>query len=92
MLVWRITPIGKTARISGFGMPDDVVPDSYGNLLVIDLDPSIHVLIRLNLATASAKYSPARGFIEPQGLVIDPQGDIFVADDYANIIVKYTPT
>src|SRR6266700_4237493 len=32
--VWRITPTGKTTRIGSFGMPDDVVPDGYGNVLV----------------------------------------------------------
>lgn len=89
--VWRITPTGKTTRIGGFGMPDDVVSDGYGNLLVIDLAPSIHALIRFNLASGKRETLASRGYIEPQGLVIDTQGNIYVADDYANIIVKYTP-
>ena len=89
--VWRITPAGKTTRIGGFGMPDDVIPDGYGNLLVIDLQPAIHALIRLNLATGQRVTLASRGYIEPQGLVIDAQGNIYVADDYANIIVKYSP-
>lgn len=89
--VWRITPTGKTTRIGGFGMPDDVIPDGYGNLLVIDLDPAIHALIRLNLATGQRETLASRGYIEPQGLVIDAQGNIYVTDDYANIIVKYSP-
>jgi hypothetical protein len=29
--------------------------------------------------------------IEPQGLAIDSHQNVFVADDYANIIVEYTP-
>ena len=81
--VWRISPAGKTTRLGGFGMPDDVVPDGNGNLLVIDLQPSIHALIRLNLAS--------QGFIEPQGLVVDAHGNIFVSDDYSNLIMKFKP-
>lgn len=89
--VWRITPKGATQRIGGFGMPDDVALDTYGNLLIIDLAPAIHALIRLNLATGQRKTLASKGYIEPQGLVIDTQGDIFVSDDYANIITEYTP-
>jgi len=89
--VWRITPAGKTTRIGGFGMPDDVIPDGFGNLLVIDLQPAIHALIRLNLATGQRVILASRGFIEPQGLVIDARGYIYVADDYANIIMEYSP-
>ncbi len=89
--VWRITPAGKTTRIGGFGMPDDVIPDGYGNLLVIDLQPSIHALIRMNLATGQRETLASQGYIEPQGLVIDAHGNIFVSDDYANIIVEYKP-
>ncbi len=89
--VWRITPAGKTTRIGGFGMPDDVVPDGYGNVLVIDLQPDIHALIRLNPATGKRETLASQGYIEPQGLVIDLHGNIYVSDDYANIIVKYSP-
>lgn len=89
--VWSITPTGKTTRIGGFGMPDDVLPDGYGNLLIIDLEPAIHALIRLNLSTGKRETLASQGYIEPQGLVIDNQHNVFVSDDYANIIVEYTP-
>ena len=89
--IWRITPAGQPTRIGGFGMPDDVIPDGFGNLLVIDLQPAIHALIRLNLATGQRVILASRGFIEPQGLVIDARGNIYVADDYANIIIEYSP-
>src|SRR5262249_31129696 len=49
--IWRITPNGDKTRISGVSMPDEVVLDPQGNLLVIDLDPKVHALIRLNMAT-----------------------------------------
>ena len=89
--VWRIDPRGKTTRLGGFGMPDDVTLDGHGNMLVIDLQPAIHALIRLNLATGQRETLASTGYIEPQGLVIDAQGNIFVSDDYADKIVEYTP-
>ena len=89
--VWRIDPKGRTTRIGGFGMLDDVVLDGHGNLLVIDLQPSIHALIRMNLATGKRETLASAGYIEPQGLLIDAQGDIFVSDDYADKIVEYKP-
>lgn len=89
--VWRISPSGNLTRIGGFGMPDDVISDGFGNLLIIDLAPSIHALLRMNLASGKRETLANRGFIEPQGLVMDTQGNVFVADDYANVIVKFTP-
>lgn len=89
--IWRITPGGKTTRMGGFGMPDDVIPDGYGNLLVIDLQPDIHALIRYTPTTGQRVTLARQGYIEPQGLVMDAQGNIYVSDDYANIIVKYSP-
>src|SRR5205823_12381046 len=65
--IWRITPGGATTRIGGFGMPDDVAFDPHGNLLVIDLEPSIHALIRMNLITGKRETLANQGFIEPQG-------------------------
>ena len=89
--IWRITRAGNVARIGGFGMPDDVLPDGYGNVLVIDLQPAIHSLIRLNLTTGKRETLARQGYIEPQGLAIDRQNNIFVSDDYANSITKYMP-
>lgn len=89
--VWKIAPGGHVQRIGGFSMPDDVALDSHGNLYVIDLDPAIHALIRLNMATGERQTLASQGYIEPQGLVIDKNDNIFVSDDFANIIVEYTP-
>jgi sugar lactone lactonase YvrE len=89
--IWRITRAGNVTRIGGFGMPDDVLPDGYGNVLVIDLQPAIHALIRLNLTTGKRETLARQGYIEPQGLAIDKQNNVFVSDDYANIIMKYVP-
>ena len=90
--IWRIPTTGNPTRIGGFGMPDDVAIDQHGNLLLIDLQPSIHALIRVRLTTGKHETLASAGFIEPQGLVIDANDNIFVSDDYANIIVEYKPS
>jgi sugar lactone lactonase YvrE len=89
--LWKITPDGQKTRMGGFGMPDDVSIDVNGTLLVTDLDPTIHALIRFNPTTGTHTTLASKGYIEPQGMVLDQHGDIFVSDDYANIIVEYTP-
>ncbi len=89
--VWRLTPTGEKTRIGGFGMPDDAALDPQGNLLVIDLAPAIHALIRVNLATGKRDTLGRAQYAEPQGLIVDARGHIFVADDVTNVIVEYTP-
>ncbi len=89
--VFRITPTGTTTRIGGFGMLDDVVFDAQGNMLVIDLKPSIHALIRVLKATGARQTLLSQGLIEPQGLVIDARGNIYVSDDYADTITELIP-
>ena len=89
--VWRIAPDGIKTRIGGFGMPDDVVIDPHGNLLIIDLQPAIHALIRMNVSTGKRGVLANKGFIEPQGLLVDTHDNIFLSDDYADIIVEYQP-
>jgi DNA-binding beta-propeller fold protein YncE len=87
--VMRITPDGRSTRIGGFGQPDDVALDHHGNLLLIDLQPSIHALIRVRQSTGKHEVLASKGFIEPQGLVIDKNDNIYVSDDYANKIVEF---
>jgi len=87
----RITPDGRSTHISGFGKPDDVAFDHGGNLLLIDLHPSIHALIRIRQSSGKREILASKGFIEPQGLVIDENDNIYVSDDYANKIVEFKP-
>jgi len=86
-----ISPAGKATRMGGFGMPDDVAFDQHGNLLVIDLQVSIHALIRVSQSTGKHETLVSAGFIEPQGLVVDSKDDIYVSDDYADKIVEFIP-
>ena len=89
--LWKITPAGKMTRMGGFGMLDDVAFDHHGNLLVTDLKPSIHALIRVRLPSGRREVLASQGFIEPQGLAVDANDDIYLSDDYANKIVEYVP-
>ncbi len=88
--LWRVAPNGKSERIGNFGMLDDVVVDTHGNAFVTDLQVNIHALIKINLTTGKRVVLARRGFIEPQGLAIDGHGNLYLSDDYANVIVKYT--
>ncbi len=88
--LWRVAQSGKAERIGNFGMLDDVVVDTHGNAFVTDLKINIHALIKINLVTGKRQILAQRGFIEPQGLAIDGQGNLYLSDDYANVIVKYT--
>ena len=72
-------------------MLDDVAFDPRGNILVTDLLPSIHALIRIDTATGKRETLASRGFIEPQGLLVASNDTIYVSDDYADIIVEYSP-
>jgi DNA-binding beta-propeller fold protein YncE len=89
--LWEIARAGKITRIGGFGMLDDIAFDHHGNILVTDLKPSIHALIRLRHSNGKREILASRGFIEPQGLAIDDKDDIYLSDDYANKIVEYIP-
>lgn len=90
--LWKITRSGQKTRIGGFGMLDDVVIDTDGTILLSDLDPAIHALIRFDPITGARTILASKGYIEPQGIALDQQGDIFVSDDYADVIMKYIPS
>lgn len=72
-------------------MPDDVAFDPQGNLLVVDLLGNVHSLIRVNKATGKHDILASKGLIEPQGLLVDKNGHIFVSDDNADLIMEYIP-
>jgi hypothetical protein len=48
-------------------------------------------LIRLR-PTGKREVLASRGYIEPQGLVVDANDNIYLSDDFANKIVEYIPT
>ena len=89
--LYRISTTGTITRTGGFGMLDDIALDPRGNILVTDLLPAIHALIRIDVATGKRETLASKGFIEPQGLLVGSNDTIYVSDDYADIIVEYVP-
>lgn len=62
------------------------ITDSSNNIYVVTL----HKLYKLN--QEGEKFLLADGFVTADGLEIDDQGNIYVADAYANIVYKVTPS
>lgn len=89
--LWKIPSTGAITRIGGFGAPDDIAFDPQGNLLLTDLQSSVHKLIRVDLSTGQRDTLARAGFIEPQGLVVDASGNLYLSDDFAQKIVEYLP-
>jgi sugar lactone lactonase YvrE len=88
--VWRLSG-GQRTRVASASMPDDVALDGHGNLLVTDLASGRHELIRTPLSGGPATVLARSGLLEPQGLVISPNGDVFVSDDRADTILELVP-
>jgi sugar lactone lactonase YvrE len=89
--LWEVNTGGRLTRLGGFGMLDDVAFDHHGNLLVTDLKPSLHALVRIRLPGGRREMLASQGFIEPQGLAVDSSDNIYVSDDAAAQITEYTP-
>jgi sugar lactone lactonase YvrE len=89
--IWRLGATGAPQRIGGFDMPDDVAFDPQGHLLITDLGPHTHALIRLDLASGQRETLAQAGLVEPQGLVVDARGDIFLADEAGHQVIEYVP-
>lgn len=89
--IWAISPGKGITRMGGFGSPDDVVPVGSTTLFVIDLATSVHALLKVDLTTGTRTTIASQGFIQPQGLIVDTSGNIFVSDDSANLIKEFIP-
>ena len=90
--VWRVGAGGSHTRVARASMPDDLALDGHGNLLVTDVRHVRHDLRRWPLAGGPATVLARSGLIEPQGLLVDAAGRIYVSDDQADVILRLTPT
>jgi sugar lactone lactonase YvrE len=88
--VWRLSG-GHRVRVASAGMPDDAALDGHGNLLVTDLAAGRHQLTRTPLRGGGTTVLARSGLVEPQGLVVDAHGDIFVSDDRTDVILELVP-
>ncbi|WP_460626363.1 NHL repeat-containing protein [Intrasporangium mesophilum] len=89
--VWKVSKSGAKTRVAPAVMPDDVVLDTHGNLLVTDVRHTQHSLRRFPLGGGAGVQLAGAGLVEPQGLVVDAHGDIYVSDDIVGVILKLTP-
>jgi sugar lactone lactonase YvrE len=94
--VWRLGTGSARTRVARASMPDDVALDGHGNLLVTDVRHTRHDLRRWPLGGGPSTVGPSTvlastGLIEPQGLLVDGSGRIYVADDQARVILRLTP-
>ncbi len=89
--IWRIPHTGAITHMGGFGALDDIVIDPHGNLLVTDVSPTVHALIRVNWNTGRREILASKGYIKPEGLLVDAHGRIYLADDEVGEIVEYVP-
>jgi sugar lactone lactonase YvrE len=89
--LWELSAGGRLTRLGGFGMLDDVAFDHHGNLLLTDLKPSLHALLRIHLPGGRREILASRGFVEPQGLAVDRSDNIYVSDDAAAQLIEFTP-
>ena len=89
--VWRITENGGRTAVAPASMPDDVALDGFGNIIVTDVRHVRHSVTRTNLRTSATTTLASAGLVEPQGLVIDRSGAIYISDDIADVIIKLSP-
>jgi sugar lactone lactonase YvrE len=89
--IWRLPVSGAPQRIGGFSAPDDVAFDPQGNLLITDLGASAHALVRLDPVSGQRETLAQAGLGEPQGLLVDARGDIFLADEALHQVIEYVP-
>jgi len=73
-------------------MPDDLALDGHGNLLVTDVRHTNHGVRRWPLAGGGSTVLARTGLVEPQGLLVDAAGRIYVSDDQTDVILLLTPT
>ena len=104
--VRKITPDGVVTTLAGGGpvsalnVPKGIAIDSSGNLYVADtfnnairkVTPSGAVSLIAGGSDGSADGSGSSAqFLDPQGIAIDPTGNIFVADTFNHTIRKISP-
>ncbi len=73
----RIQPDGSIQMLAHLPTPDDVIEDNQGNIFVSTLgDGAIHLIS----SATNHDTVLATGFIDPQGITLDADGNLIVAD------------
>jgi len=83
--VFRLHPDGTLEKIADFSIPDDVLEDAAGNIFVITLgDDAIHVIT----AQDQVDVVLVNGLVDPQGLILDLDGNLIVTDSGHHQLIK----
>lgn len=84
--VARIAPNGTVTTLAHVSLPDDLAFDTDGTLLVTALGNN--TLVRLDPTSGRVLGVLATNLHEPQGLVVDASGNIYVSEQTANILLE----
>ena len=84
--VAKILPDGQVTALAHLSYPDDLAFDGDGSLLVTELGHN--TLERLDPRTGRMLGTVATNLLEPQGLAVDAQGDIYIAEERGNVIIE----
>lgn len=84
--VARYAPTGAQVWQQHFSFPDDAAFDIDGSLLITVL--GYNTVVRLDPATGRTLATLATDLFEPQGLAVDPQGNIYVSEQRANKVIE----
>lgn len=86
--IYRVTPTGKTTLLTTIPLPDDVIVDTSGNLIVNSLQG---VIWRIDLTTKQATPLVI-GLQAPHGIALDSKGNLIIADATLNQIFRLVMT
>ncbi len=89
--VRRLGPGGSHTRVARASMPDDLAFDAAGDLLVTDVRHVDHDLRRWPAGGGASTVLASIGLVEPQGLLVDASGNVYVSDDQSDVILRLSP-
>jgi serine/threonine-protein kinase len=84
--VVRIAPNGTVTRLIHLADPDDLAFDRDGTLLVTVLGDN--TVVRIDPVTGKNLGVVGSHLFEPQGLVVDAHGNLYVSEETANAVVE----
>lgn len=84
--VARVAPDGTVTTLARLSLPDDLAFDLDGSLLVTSLGDN--TLVRLDPASGKKLGVVAGNLHQPQGMVLDQSGNIYVSEQDLNIVLE----
>ncbi len=87
---WQVSRYGVQIYVSNLktSFPSQIVTDGNNNLFILDTTKNQVVILPWLGSSYGAQITVANGFNAPQGLAIDSQGALYVADTGNNQVVK----